>query len=261
MIWDSAKREEYPRVRTFALQRKLALMAAHDSILAARVKEIRTMNKKRQLAPFRQSKLVYVSMKNMVFPKGLARKLVLKFIGPYKILEDLKNQLFVLDLPSHLKQHGVYNIFHAALLRPHVPNDNRLFPGRLDMQLGNMDAKGEWAVDAIEMHADAKENAVFLVKWKSGDKTWLPYYQITHLNALTEYFELQGIKRIEYLRKGTRCPPKDDIQNYIGALHFFQGCNYKRSPSQTRRSSIFPNSHSSSKHHVLSHQQLAPRIP
>jgi hypothetical protein len=104
MIWDSAKQAEYPGVRMFALQQKLALMAVHDSILATRVKEIRMVNKKRQLAPFGQDELVYVSTKNITFPKGLARKLVPKFIGPYKILEDLKNQSFVLDLPSYLKQ-------------------------------------------------------------------------------------------------------------------------------------------------------------
>jgi hypothetical protein len=190
---------------------------AHDSILATRVKEIRMANKKRQLTPFRQDELVYVSTKNITFPKGLAQKLVPKFIGPYKILEDLKNESFVLDLPSYLKQRGIHNVFHAALLRPHVPNDDRLFPGRLDTQLGNADtSEGEWAVDAVETHAGAKENAVFLVRWKSGDKTWLPYYQITHLNALSEYFELQEINGIEYLREGTGRPPKDDLQNYIG---------------------------------------------
>jgi hypothetical protein len=91
------------------------LMAAHDSILATRVKEIRTANKKRQLAPFEKNELVYVSTKNMTFSKGLARKLVPKFIGPYKILEDLKNQSFVLDLLSYLKQRGIHNVFHAAL--------------------------------------------------------------------------------------------------------------------------------------------------
>lgn len=32
MIWDSAKQNEYPGVRNFALQRKLVLMAVHDSI-------------------------------------------------------------------------------------------------------------------------------------------------------------------------------------------------------------------------------------
>jgi hypothetical protein len=41
MIWDSARSNEYPTVRTFALQKKLALMSAHDSILAARIKQTR----------------------------------------------------------------------------------------------------------------------------------------------------------------------------------------------------------------------------
>src|ERR1700733_7814038 len=124
MIWDLAKQTEYPGAHVFALQRKLALMVAHDSILATRVKEIRTANKKRQIAPFVKDELVYVSTKNIMFPKGLARKLIPKNIGPYKILEDLKNQSFVLDLPSYLKQCRVYNMFHAALLRPHVPNND-----------------------------------------------------------------------------------------------------------------------------------------
>jgi hypothetical protein len=35
MIWDSAPKTEYPSIWNFALQKKLALMSAHDSILAA----------------------------------------------------------------------------------------------------------------------------------------------------------------------------------------------------------------------------------
>ena len=129
MIWDSARSDEYPTIRSFVLQRKLVLMSAHDSILAARVKQTRNANRKRQLAPFKENELVYLSSKNISFPKGLARKLIPKFIGPYRILKDFKNQSFLIDLPSHLKQRGIHNVFHAALLRIHVPNDDRLFPG------------------------------------------------------------------------------------------------------------------------------------
>jgi hypothetical protein len=35
MIWSSAVKDEYPAVRDFALKKKLALMSAHDSIVAA----------------------------------------------------------------------------------------------------------------------------------------------------------------------------------------------------------------------------------
>ncbi|KAF8808284.1 hypothetical protein BYT27DRAFT_7050766, partial [Phlegmacium glaucopus] len=80
-------------------------------------------------------------------------KLIPKFIGPYKILKDFNNSSFHLDLPSHLKQRGVHPVFHASLLRIHVPNDDRLFPGRMDTQLGTTpEADGEWAVDKILSH-------------------------------------------------------------------------------------------------------------
>ena len=71
-IWDSASNNEYPSVRDFALQKKLALMSAHDSIIAARVKQTRDANRKRQAIPFQLNDLVYLSNKNISFPKGLA---------------------------------------------------------------------------------------------------------------------------------------------------------------------------------------------
>jgi len=72
MIWNSAPLTEFPSIRNFALQKKLALMSAHDSILAARVKQTRDANRKRQLVPFKENELVYVSSQNISFPKGLA---------------------------------------------------------------------------------------------------------------------------------------------------------------------------------------------
>ena len=76
MIWNSAPQSEFPAVRNFALGRKLALMSTHDSIIASRVKQTRDANKKRRLAPFIKGDLVYLSTKNLTFPKGLARKLI-----------------------------------------------------------------------------------------------------------------------------------------------------------------------------------------
>jgi hypothetical protein len=67
--------------------------------------------------------------RNLSLPKGRARKLSPKFIGPYKMLEDYKNNSYLLDLPSELKQCGLHPAFHAHLLRLHEPNDDRRFPG------------------------------------------------------------------------------------------------------------------------------------
>ena len=211
--------DEYPSVRNFAIQKRIALMAAHDSIIAARVKQTRDANRKRRVEPFSEGDLVYLSTKNINFPKGLARKLIPKYIGPYKIIEDFGNHSFRLDLPARMEQRGVHNAFHAALLQVHVPNDDRLFPGRLDSQLGIDDTfEGEWTVDRILSHAGSHENSVFEVRWRAGDVTWLPYEKISDLQALTAYLDLLGFDRIADLPLGDGKPPQDDPQVYLGNL-------------------------------------------
>ncbi|KAJ3845859.1 hypothetical protein EV368DRAFT_70380 [Lentinula lateritia] len=56
-------------------------MAAHDSILKAQVKQTRAANRKRRFDPFKEEDLVFVSTRNLTFEKGLAQKLIPKYIG------------------------------------------------------------------------------------------------------------------------------------------------------------------------------------
>ena len=44
MLWNSNSTTEFPSVHEFALQKKLAIMAAHNSILSARVKQTQDAN-------------------------------------------------------------------------------------------------------------------------------------------------------------------------------------------------------------------------
>ena len=164
---------------------------------------------------------MYLSTKHISFAKGLARKLIPKYIGPYKITQDFENSSFRIELPANLKRRGVHDVFHSSLLQEHIPNDDQLFPGRLDAHLGNTpETEGEWAVDRILSHAGASTDSVFEIKWKSGDITWLPYYQITHLQALDDYLDLFGKSKIKKLPKGTGSPPQDDPQIFLGDLSF-----------------------------------------
>jgi len=78
MIWNSADASEFPGVHVFTQRLKSAIMAAHDSVLARRIKQTCIANRHRQWAPFMQDDLVYISMKNISFPKGLTRKFIPK---------------------------------------------------------------------------------------------------------------------------------------------------------------------------------------
>ncbi len=165
MIWDNPEKTEYPGVQMFAQRMKLAVIAAHDSILEAYIKQTQDANQKRRPVPFANNDLVYMSTKNISFPKGLARKMVLKYMGPYHVLRDLDNRSFKIELPSSLKSRGIHNVFHVLLLRVHVPNDDHLFPGHAENQIGLSDNKsGEWAIDQIVSHLGSMIDTLFQVK-------------------------------------------------------------------------------------------------
>ena len=88
----------------------------------------------------------------------------------------------------------------------------------MDTQLTGAVDGDEWAVERILSHHGARTEASFEILWKSGDVTWLPYYQITHLQALTDYLELLGVRKIIKLPKGTGRPPQDDPQVFVGFI-------------------------------------------
>lgn len=199
MLWNSESK--YPGVRKFAQDTKDAVLGAHDAIITARVKQTQLANRKRKETPFAKGDLVYLSTANLSLPKGRAKKLAPKFVGPYKILEDYKNNTFKLDLPPELKARGLHHNFHASLLRIHIPNDDRRFPGRQMDQIRSLGNVEEWAVAEIDEHHGQGANALFHLVWKSGDSAWVPLDQVSRLEALTAYLEAQGVAKPKDLPK------------------------------------------------------------
>jgi len=225
MIWDSPGRNKYLNVRSYAWKMKLALMAAHDALLATQAKQTIQVNKKRRMCPLENRDLVYISTKNISYPKGTSRTLVPKFIGPYRITKDFGNNSYHIDLLDNLKQRGIHNVFHSSLLRIHIPNDDRLFPGRRDNQLEDLGGTNcEWAVDRILQHRGSHLDAEFEIQWTAGNKSWLPYREVSHLKALNDYFEAIGVTGIENLqRTGDKDLSDEDLQVSFGhsAPHVF----------------------------------------
>ena len=106
----------------------------------------------------------------------------------------------MIELPQDLKKRGVHPAFHASLLRIHVPNDDRLFPGRTAAQLGITKIfDTEWKVDRILDHSGRGIHATFQVEWPTGDRTWIDYDTAKNLVVLEQYLESLGIKDISQL--------------------------------------------------------------
>ena len=199
MIWNSDS--EYPGVRIFAQRMKDAIMRAHNAIISARVKQTQVANRKCKEAPFAKGDLVYLSTSHITLPKGRARKLAPKFIGPFKILEDYRNNSFRLDLPSELRQRGVHPAFHANLLWIHVPNDDRRFPGRQIPQIIGIGRSEDLSVDKILRHHGKGRDSLFELRYTTSDTIWLPHYEVSSLEALNQYLEAQNVKNTDELPK------------------------------------------------------------
>jgi len=131
-------------------------------------------------------------------PKGRASKLVLKYVGPYKIMKAIPSTSnYELELPMELIKRRIHNRFHMSLLRPHNSNNDVLFPSRRKAQLYDFSPpdESEWYVDKIVGHHWKGRNIEFLVKWNLGDSTWEPESNCNELEALDNYLTLSDIKR------------------------------------------------------------------
>ena len=202
MIWNTAS--DYPGVEEFALKMKEALMKTHDAIIDARMKQTDQANKHRRKVDFVTGDLVYLSTKNLSLPPGRARKLLPKYIGPLKITRIASpGSSYQLELPRELKARGIYDVFHASLLRRHFPNDDRRFPGRQLHQLPGLGhTLEEWSIDRILSHAGRGTDALFEIQWSTGDVTWAPYAELKGLSVLDEYLEAMGVVHPKQLKPG-----------------------------------------------------------
>ena len=144
---------KFVSVHQFTEQALWNVMAAHDAIIAARVMQTHHVNRHQRTGDaFAPGDRVYLSTKNLALPKGRAKKLLPKFIGPYKVVEaHTATSTVTLELPPELIARWVHPTFHTSLLRAHIPNDDARFPCR-DMKsyydFGAAD-KPEWFIDEI----------------------------------------------------------------------------------------------------------------
>ncbi|QRW18773.1 Transposon Ty3-I Gag-Pol polyprotein [Rhizoctonia solani] len=184
-------------VREAARNIKYALMIAHDAIIGAHVSQMVESNQHQRPSPFKQGNRVYVSTKNMRVPMGKPHKLLAQWIGPVVIDGVVKEgATYHVELLEDLRRRGIKAIFHASLLKPHIPYKDRRFPGRNYKQIASLEANdNEWAVEKIVGHCGKGSNAVFEIVWQTGDRTWETYRVVRHLEALKQYFEAIGVKQ------------------------------------------------------------------
>src|SRR6266481_6716444 len=99
-------------------------MMVHDAIIESYVVQAHHTNHHRWPGELHSpGDLVYLLTKNLSLPKGRAKKLVPRYVGPYKIVEVQTNASTVmLELLPELLARRVHPTFHVSLIRAHMPN-------------------------------------------------------------------------------------------------------------------------------------------
>ena len=159
---------------------------AHNTIIEHHVMQTHHANRHRRpsedLSP---GDLIYLSTKNLSLPRGRAKKLLPKFIGPYKVVEvHTSASTVTLDLLPELTAWRVYPTFHMSLIRAHVPNDDGRFPRHDTKSYYDFGAadEPEWFVDEILGHRWVNQSKLeFQVHWTLGDVTWEPLMECKEL--------------------------------------------------------------------------------
>jgi hypothetical protein len=197
----------YNGITEYAERAREIILEAHDNIISSRIEQSAQANKRRKIdTPYAEGDKVYLSTANLNLPPGRTRKLLPKYIGPYKVLKyNIRTSTATLDLPEELTKRRIHPHFHAEKLRPSNPNDEEMFPHRDASAFYDfgIDPDVEYPVHAIIAHrwVGKHKTPQFYVQWVSGDFTWEPTKHCDQLAALEEYLILRGVEKPEELPK------------------------------------------------------------
>ena len=105
-------------VKQFAQQVLWNLIDVHDTMLEHRVMQMHYSNKHWRPSVIKhENDMVYLSMKNLAFPRGQARKLMPRFLGPYWVLKAMNDSSNVtIELLPELKDRRISPTFHTNLV-------------------------------------------------------------------------------------------------------------------------------------------------
>jgi len=187
-------RDVHPRLQQFVNAMQSRLRAAQDAIQLAQLKQQRYHDQHHRYQRFRTNDLVLLDTRYLSsshFP-NLPKRLRPKFIGPFRVAEEISANAYRLELPTHYHFHPVVNV---SLLKPYlgdndVDPDNLLRYPRSSRALAN-DAPpaSEYQVERLIQRRSRDGNTEYLVKWLGYPvryATWEPESNLSNYQHLID---------------------------------------------------------------------------
>ncbi|KAJ9505979.1 hypothetical protein QJQ45_016971, partial [Haematococcus lacustris] len=162
-----------PEGLSYATWWQEAVAKAKLCMQAAQQRQAAYANQDRRDVHYKVGQMVLLSTKNMRLKPGKARKLLPRFVGPFKVL-DLVGQVAVnLQLPASMSR--LHPVFHVSLIKPYTGTDVGFMPPPVEW----LDEEPVYYVERLldHRHVHAGKAKEYLVQWEGYDadhNTWEP---------------------------------------------------------------------------------------
>ncbi|KAJ9510305.1 hypothetical protein QJQ45_015781 [Haematococcus lacustris] len=185
-----------PEGLSYATWWQEAVAKAKLCMQAAQQRQAAYANQDRRDVHYKVGQMVLLSTKNMRLKPGKARKLLPRFVGPFKVL-DLVGQVAVnLQLPASMSR--LHPVFHVSLIKPYTGTDVGFMPPPVEW----LDEEPVYYVERLldHRHVHAGKAKEYLVQWEGYDadhNTWEPRSNLVGCDKiLAEYNAAHNLKKI-----------------------------------------------------------------
>ena len=140
-----------------------------------------------------------LSTKNIKLTHHPSKKLLSKFIGPFRVQGAVGAQAYRLLLPPHYR---IHNVFHVSLLERWKPRSGQ----EENTQPPDISPEGEeiWEVEKILGKRTKNGQLQYLLRWKGYNEswdTWTPASDFENMDELVQEFESSTLQHHKRRRK------------------------------------------------------------
>jgi hypothetical protein len=177
-----------PAVARFKENMQSALARAKSHFQAAQQRQKQYADKHRSPVKVTVGDMIMLSSKNISLKHPGSDKLLPRWLGPFKIIEQINPVAFKLELPEAMKR--VHPVFHASLLKPYHSNGPVQPPPPIVLEDGDILFGVERLLDSRKRRSGRKTITEYLVKWDGyghEHNTWEPEINIADPTLIAEF--------------------------------------------------------------------------
>jgi hypothetical protein len=199
--------DKVPAVARIAEEMQQALQKAKKCLEAARQRQKKYADTRRSPVTVKLGDQVLLSTRNIDLKNPGTKKLLPKWMGPFKIIQEINPVAFKLELPANLAR--LHPVFHANLLKPYLASGTvQPPPEPILIEDGDVLFLVDQLLDRRSHMKGRKRVTEYLVKWKGyapEHNTWEPASNIEDPDLIKQFeAREQEALAVPALRKSAR---------------------------------------------------------